>query len=73
MLIPVKVFFYLDSKMFYSITNFNLLTAYLKVKMLSDLVRYQPLNNKKKIIIHVFIYFCHRSINVEKISVVCKV
>ena len=37
MFIPVKVLIYLDSKIFYYITNFNLLTTYLKVKMLGDL------------------------------------
>ena len=37
MFIPVKVLIYLDSKIFYSITNFNLLTTYSKVKMLGDL------------------------------------
>ena len=76
MFIPVKVLVYLDSKIFYSSTNFNLLTTYSKVKMLSDLfslwteyyqfsliyiqidlVRSQPLNNKRKIMINVFIYF----------------
>ena len=76
MSIPVKVFVYLDSNIFYCINNFSLLTACSKVKMLSDLfslvteyyffsliciqtdlVRSQPLNNKRKIMINVFIYF----------------
>ena len=37
MFIPVKLLVYLNSKIFYSSTNFNLLTTYLKGKMLSDL------------------------------------
>ena len=37
MFIPVKLLVYLNSKVFYSSTNFNLLTIYLKGTMLSDL------------------------------------
>ena len=35
MFIPSKVLAYLDSKIFYSITDLNLLTVYSKVKMLT--------------------------------------
>ena len=92
MFIPVKVLVYLDSKIFYSSTNSNLLTTYSKVKMLSDLfsfqpeyyqvsviciqtdlVRSQPLNNKGKIMINVFIYSFHRFINGDKVCIICKV
>ena len=92
MFIPVKLLVYLDSKIFYPITNFNLDDHLFEVKMLSylfslwteyyqlsliciqtDLARSQPLNNKRKIMINVFIYFFHRFFNVEKVCVVCKV
>ena len=49
MFIPSKVLAYLDSKIFYSITDLNLLTVYSKVKMLTlgSLINWGGSSNKR--------------------------
>ena len=54
---------------------FSLRTEYYQFSLTciqTNLAGSQPLNNKGKIMINVFIYFFHRFINVEKVCIVCK-